>query len=92
MGVSQFNRETEKFIQYKHAQNNSNTISDDLVNCVLLDRNGILWIGTEEHGLDSYNIKTKTFTHYTHDPNNPNSLGENSIKSLLEDSQQKPFG
>jgi len=49
---------------------------------LLQDRQGYIWIGTQDglNRYDGYHI-----TQYKHDPENPNSLSQNSVISLLED-------
>ncbi len=49
---------------------------------LLQDRQGYLWIGTED-GLNRYN--GYTLTHFKHDPDNPASLSHKSIIALYED-------
>jgi ligand-binding sensor domain-containing protein/signal transduction histidine kinase len=52
------------------------------VYCLLQDRFGFLWIGSNQ-GLaryDGYNLKV-----YDYDPNNPQSLSSNEVYALLED-------
>ncbi len=49
---------------------------------LLQDRQGYIWIGTQDglNRYDGYHI-----TQYKHDPENPNSLSQNSVIALLED-------
>ncbi|MBP1466441.1 hypothetical protein EYB53_012070 [Candidatus Chloroploca sp. M-50] len=49
---------------------------------LLQDRQGYLWIGTQD-GLNRYN--GYTLTHFKHDPDDPASLSHNSIIALYED-------
>ncbi|EFO79861.1 histidine kinase [Oscillochloris trichoides DG-6] len=49
---------------------------------LLQDRQGYLWIGTQD-GLNRYN--GYSLTHFKHDPDNPASLSHNSIIALYED-------
>jgi PAS domain S-box-containing protein len=49
---------------------------------LLQDRQGYLWIGTQD-GLNRYN--GYTITQFKHDPDNPASLSHNSIIALYED-------
>ncbi|GAK55030.1 two-component system sensor histidine kinase/response regulator [Candidatus Vecturithrix granuli] len=50
--------------------------------CILQDRRGFLWFGTDD-GLTRYD--GYAFTVYRHDPGNPQSLGHNNIQTLYED-------
>lgn len=59
-------------------------LSQSVVNAILQDRRGFLWIGTEDglNRYDGYNFKV-----YKPDTNNPFSLNDRSITSLVEDQQ-----
>ncbi|MFN2218196.1 MAG: two-component regulator propeller domain-containing protein, partial [Anaerolineae bacterium] len=57
-------------------------LSQGCVNAILQDRQGFLWIGTQD-GLNKYD--GYTFTVYRHDPTDPTSLGSNTIHAILED-------
>ena len=59
-------------------------LSDSVVTCMLQDRKGFLWIGTE-NGLNKYD--GYRFKRYRHDPEDPHSLGDNDILTLYEDRQ-----
>lgn len=57
-----------------------NTLASNLVQTVYMDRNDILWIGTNA-GLDRYNIATGTFTNYP--------VGNNVVVSIFRDSADR---
>jgi len=57
-------------------------LSHSTVNCILQDRKGFLWFGTED-GLSKYD--GYSFTVYRHEPDDPHSLSHNVIWSLFED-------
>lgn len=59
-------------------------LSQSVVNAILQDRKGFLWVGTDD-GLNRYD--GYTFTVYKPDSANPDSLSDRSITSLVEDSQ-----
>jgi ligand-binding sensor domain-containing protein len=64
-GLNKFQRESEKFIHYKHDSNNPNSLSYDRIVSIYEYPSGTLWIGTFGGGLDKFDIATETFTHYT---------------------------
>ncbi|MFW6129279.1 MAG: two-component regulator propeller domain-containing protein [Candidatus Aminicenantaceae bacterium] len=73
------------FNHYQYDPNNPHSLSDNKVLCVFEDKSGILWIGTENEGLNRFNRKKKQFTHYQYDPNNPHSLSDSRVNAIFED-------
>jgi signal transduction histidine kinase/ligand-binding sensor domain-containing protein len=59
-----------------------NGLSHNKVNCILQDKRGFLWIGTDD-GLNRYD--GNYFTRFRHQPNDPSTISGNIITSLLED-------
>lgn len=59
-------------------------LSSSIINSVYQDRNGIIWIATED-GLNRYD--GSKFTIYKNDKHNPNSLLHNYTRILFEDSK-----
>lgn len=59
-------------------------LSSSLINHIYQDRNGFIWIATED-GLNRYD--GAKFTIYKHEPNNEHSLGHSLIRTIFEDSK-----
>ncbi|WP_237384479.1 hybrid sensor histidine kinase/response regulator [Sulfidibacter corallicola] len=59
-------------------------LSDGIVTCILQDRTGFIWIGTENglNRFDGYQFKS-----FRHDPKNRFSLSNNNVTVLFEDAQ-----
>ena len=57
-------------------------LSQSVVNCVMQDKDGFIWVGTQ-HGLNKFN--GYNFEIYTFDPSDTNSISNNWIYSLIED-------
>ncbi len=57
-------------------------LSQNTILATLQDRQGYLWVGTQD-GLNRYD--GYSFTHFTYDPQDPNSISYNSVISLYED-------
>lgn len=73
---------------YKYFFNNpkdSNSIADNYVNCLELDKYGSLLIGHENHGFSIFNHETERFIRFQHNPSNINSLYSNHVFSLYGD-------
>jgi signal transduction histidine kinase/ligand-binding sensor domain-containing protein/CheY-like chemotaxis protein len=71
---------------YQHQPDNDNSLSDNLVTRIVKDnQSGVLWIGTNQAGLDRFNPGTGTFSHYTHDPLELSSLSDSGVSALYLD-------
>ncbi len=57
-------------------------LSNNNVNCIIQDRQGFIWIGTDD-GLNRYD--GKNFKVFRHDKNNTGSLSGNMISDMVED-------
>ena len=59
-------------------------LSSSLINHIYQDRNGFVWVATED-GLNRYD--GAKFTIYKHEPNNEHSLGHSFVRTVFEDSK-----
>jgi len=67
-GLNKYNPVTGLFTQYRHDENNNNSIRSDHIRAMAFDDNGMLWIGTA-NGLDMMDPTSGKFTHvHTEDP------------------------
>jgi len=57
-------------------------LSQNSVHCVFQDRDGLVWLGTQD-GLNSFD--GKDFTVYRHDDNDPASISDQFVVSIKED-------
>ncbi len=83
--LNKFDPKTENFTHYIHDLNTINSLNDNIVTSVLLDKSDILWIGTGFSGINKLDIKPPKFIHYKHNTADPNSLIDNHISSIHED-------
>jgi ligand-binding sensor domain-containing protein len=75
----------ERFV---HDPSDPSSLSGDRIGAVLVDRRGVLWVGTER-GLDRRARSTDprfAFTHFTSSSTSPLAMIDSSVTSLLEDS------
>jgi len=70
------------FVHYRSDPADPQTISDDLIRCIIEDSSGRLWIGTEG-GLNLWKPETRSFFHFT----TKNGLPNNAIYGIVEDSR-----
>jgi signal transduction histidine kinase/ligand-binding sensor domain-containing protein/DNA-binding response OmpR family regulator len=85
--VEGLNREKKHFIHYRV---NPHGLSHNSINAIFEDSQGVLWIGTDDGGLNRVvppgNANTPlTFTHIKHDPTDPHSLSSNCVTAIVED-------
>ncbi|MBT3801587.1 MAG: hypothetical protein HOG05_10585, partial [Bacteroidetes bacterium] len=82
-GISILDQKNGKFTALYDAKN-INPLKGIPVNCIIQDKKGNYWFGTEI-GLYKFATKEKNFTHYTSNTIDLNALSGNSISYLLED-------
>jgi signal transduction histidine kinase/ligand-binding sensor domain-containing protein/DNA-binding response OmpR family regulator len=81
-GLHKFDPESGIFTHYPH----TDKIEPDAhIQTVVVDKKGMVWIGSLGDGLHKFNPYTKQFTHYRHDPDDKNSLSHNNIHYLFID-------
>jgi len=71
---------------YFHDPSDSNSIGDNWVWDLLLDRDGMLWTVTWGGGLTRIDLEHERYIHYRHDKDDPNSLSHNNVWDLFQDS------
>lgn len=60
-GLSLFNKKTRRFSNFKPSNNNKHSLSKGEILSMLIDRSGLLWIGSNGGGLDKYNPRQTAF-------------------------------
>ena len=84
-GLEEIKNNRKCSIHMEHDPKNANSISDNFVRSVFVDKSGIVWIGTNNEGLNRYDPKTGKFKLYTYDSNDTNSISNKGIVSICED-------
>jgi len=83
-GFALFDRVNDKFTFYKNIPGNANSLSNNIVRCIIKDKDGMLWIGTDG-GLNKFDPRTKSFKRYYNNPYEPGSLSNNMLKMIHVD-------
>jgi signal transduction histidine kinase/ligand-binding sensor domain-containing protein/DNA-binding response OmpR family regulator len=89
-GLNYFDQKTEKFYRYLYETDKPDEISSLNISSILVNENGSLWIGTQNHGLVymklDYSGKAsyKTFN-LSQNPESSASRGDNFVLSLHKD-------
>ena len=87
LGLSYFDRRTERFTRlFQHDETNPHSLSDNSVVRIYRDRAGLLWVGTQNGGLNILNFQQEQFRRLTHRRANPNSLSPGKVTAIHEDS------
>ncbi|MCI0493976.1 histidine kinase, partial [candidate division KSB1 bacterium] len=79
------NNQRAKFIHYQNDPDNPNSLSDPRIWHIYIDQSNVIWIATQDGGLNKFDITTEQFTHYKHDPQNPHSISNNCVRYSYED-------
>ncbi|MGB3183062.1 MAG: two-component regulator propeller domain-containing protein, partial [Cyclobacteriaceae bacterium] len=86
-GLVLFDRDTETFRYFLHKPGNPFSLSNDVINKIIEDKYGNLWVGTWKGGACRFDLETETFTCYDAAPGEPGKLQNPVVRSLLEDSR-----
>jgi signal transduction histidine kinase len=79
-GLHRFDPATGSFVAYAHQAGKANSLSNDRVNSVCVDREGLVWAGTS-NGLNRFDPKSGAFrAFYERD-----GLPDNNVLAILED-------
>ncbi|MEO7991301.1 MAG: two-component regulator propeller domain-containing protein [Chryseolinea sp.] len=73
------------FTVFKTIEGNTNSLSTNIINDIVEDSSGALWIATWGGGLNRFDRETEKFTSYRHDQNNPHSISSDLINSIVID-------
>ena len=84
-GLNMLDPSTGEFSHYTYDPNDQNSISHNDIRDVLVDRSGVLWIGTRGGGLNAIDLKPKKFLNLTRDPNQKNTLHGTMVFAIAED-------
>ena len=66
--------------------NTNDKISNDFIECLMVDKNGFLWVATFD-GLNKYD--GKRWKQYKRQPQKPNSIPQNGISLVYQDSHDR---
>ncbi|NOX88462.1 MAG: hypothetical protein GXO77_05505 [Calditrichaeota bacterium] len=91
-GLSRLSQdENGKFIftNYRHDPTDPNSLSNNFVNQLYLDKNRTLWIGTSGNGVDKLSLPKINFRKYSRQNGNPSGLAGNSVWSFFQDPDGK---
>ncbi|MCP4895798.1 MAG: diguanylate cyclase [bacterium] len=70
---------------YRHDADDSSSLSSNFVMSLLEDRDGVVWVGTIDGGLNRFDRTTETFESFHFIEDDPTSMSDNSVFALAED-------
>ncbi len=79
------NKNKANFYHYTNEPNNNSSLSNDGITFIYKDREGTIWVGTFNGGINYYNKILYKFRSIKQDPNNSNSLNSNNIGVIYEE-------
>lgn len=85
-GLNRMNIHSGRVDRFSYDEENSNSLSNDVVTTICRDSRGDLWVGTLK-GLNRFNEEEGGFTRYFHQPEEETSLPHDVIRSVYEDGE-----
>ncbi len=82
-GLVKLNPDSRALQVFKHNESDPTSISSNAVECVMRDRNGVLWVATR-NGLNSMDA-SGSFQHYQSKDGDANSLSSNDVRFIFQD-------
>ncbi|NGP77380.1 hypothetical protein G3570_12095 [Balneolaceae bacterium YR4-1] len=76
-----------EYVHFRHEPQDSMSLSDNWVESLYADSEGMVWVGTFGGGLNRFDLETNTFTHFRHQAENPASLSQDTVTAIIEDSK-----
>jgi ligand-binding sensor domain-containing protein/signal transduction histidine kinase len=87
LGLYYFDRQTERFAyRFQHEETNPDSLDSNAIMSVYQDKGGVLWVGTENSGLNILNFRQEHLGLYQHRPGDPNSLSPGRVKAIYQES------
>jgi ligand-binding sensor domain-containing protein/signal transduction histidine kinase len=85
-GLCRYEKATGSVTWFRHDPEDPGSLSADYVWTLLIDRNGALWVGTWDGGLNRLPPgERKRFRHFRHNPSDSTSLSDDHVWYLLQD-------
>ncbi|RKY99509.1 MAG: hypothetical protein DRQ13_02140 [Ignavibacteriae bacterium] len=89
-GLDRFEKKTENFIHFSNDPLDPQTLADNDILSLAVDRSGILWVGSHlGEGVTKVKEKRSKFNILKKQPGNFNSLNDDVVWSILKDGNEK---
>jgi signal transduction histidine kinase/ligand-binding sensor domain-containing protein len=85
LGLSYFDRQTNRFTyRFQHDDTDPSSLDSNAIMSVYQDRGGVLWVGTENTGINILDRQQEQFARYRHRPGDPDSLSPGRVKAIYQ--------
>ncbi|MBQ3658050.1 MAG: response regulator [Bacteroidales bacterium] len=78
-GLAHWDKTTNNVKYYRHNASNSNSLCSDALLSMTLDKDGNIWIGSEDNGISIFDLEEKTFTNIS---KSSGKIGSDVINTL----------
>ncbi len=86
-GISKYIYLEDRFITYKHEEDNPQSLSSNNINAIFLDDNRYIWVATASRGLNRLDVINGTVERFWSNVDDPNSLSNNDVTDIEGDHQ-----
>ena len=84
-GVDLYQPQTNSFVSLPNKGVNEFSLNSIFINCIYIDYQGNVWIGTEKGGVNQFSLYQKPFHYMLHQVSNANSLSNNTVNAIFTD-------
>lgn len=84
-GLNRYDLENDRFEHFPHEPGDQNGLSSDYAYYVLVDDEGVFWIGTNGRGMDRFDPVVEQASPYQHNPTDELSLSDNVVLVIYQD-------
>jgi len=84
-GLIRLNKKNFSFEIFRHNESDENSLSDDYLLRMFLDKSGTLWIGSLSNGLNLLDLSGKKFINYPKKTGSKNFLSKDPVFCVLEE-------
>ncbi len=86
-GIARFDMQTETFTSYRKDAKDKNSLRENQVQSLFLDRTGKMWVGMVTEGISAFNPGAVNFNNLKNNPDDPSSLAPGIVWGVYEDSE-----
>ncbi len=87
-GLYLYNPKNDSVISFVADENNPHSLSENELSCILMDRNGNIWVGST-NGLNLLDTLNYKFIRFKNNKSDKSTIGDNNINSLFLDSKNR---